>query len=64
VKFADLYSRTRDQSARADYESLLDDLEKEFAARTERLLIDDRTNLDIEIEVLRERLERDGIQMK
>jgi hypothetical protein len=43
VKFADLYARTRDQKARADYESLLDDLEKEFAARTERLLLDDRT---------------------
>jgi len=64
VKFADLYSRTRDQKARADYEALLDDLEKEFAARTEKLLLDDRTNLDIEIEVLRERLEREGVHAK
>jgi hypothetical protein len=61
VKFADLYGRTRDQSARAEYEALLDDLEKEFAAsRTERLLLDDRTDLDIEIEVLRERLRATG----
>lgn len=64
VKFADLYSRTGDRKARGDYEALLDDLEKEFAARTEKLLLDDRTNLDIEIEVLRERLARDGIQAK
>jgi 5-bromo-4-chloroindolyl phosphate hydrolysis protein len=64
VKFADLYARTRDQKARADYEALLDDLEKEFAARTEKLLLDDRTNLDIEIEVLRERLEREGVHAK
>ena len=64
VKFADLYARTRDQKARGDYEALLDDLEKEFAARTEKLLLDDRTNLDIEIEVLRERLEREGVQAK
>ena len=51
-------------AGRADYEALLDDLEKEFAARTEKLLLDDRTNLDIEIEVLRERLEREGVQAK
>jgi 5-bromo-4-chloroindolyl phosphate hydrolysis protein len=64
VKFADIYARTRDSQVRADYEALLDDLEKEFAARTEKLLLDDRTNLDIEIEVLRERLEREGVQAK
>jgi 5-bromo-4-chloroindolyl phosphate hydrolysis protein len=64
VKFADLYARTRDPKARADYEALLDDLEKEFAARTEKLLLDDRTDLDIEIEVLRERLEREGVHAK
>jgi hypothetical protein len=64
AKFADLYARTRDPKARADYEALLDDLEKEFAARTQKLLLDDRTNLDIEIEVLRERLEREGVHAK
>jgi 5-bromo-4-chloroindolyl phosphate hydrolysis protein len=63
-KFADLYARTRDTKARADYEALLDDLEKEFAARTDKLLLDDRTSLDIEIEVLRERLEREGVKAK
>lgn len=64
IKFADLYSRTRDDKARADYESLLDDLEKTFAARTEKMLLDDRSDLDVEIEVLRERLEREGVRAR
>ncbi|MFD2440220.1 5-bromo-4-chloroindolyl phosphate hydrolysis family protein [Paracoccus kondratievae] len=38
VKFADLYVQTRDQRARQDYETLLTDLETEFAARSARLL--------------------------
>ena len=62
VKFADLYARNRDREARAEYESLLDDLENRFALRREALLADDRTELDIEIEVLRERLEREGLR--
>ena len=61
-KFSDLYVRTRDDTARQDYLALLDDLEKSFAARTEKMLLDDKTDLDIEIEVLRERLEREGIR--
>jgi hypothetical protein len=61
VKFADLYARTRDEKARADYEALLDDLERTFSARTQKMLLDDRSDLDIEIEVLRERLEREGV---
>jgi len=63
VKFADLYSRTRDAQARTDYEALLTDLETNFAAKTEKLLLDDRSDLDVEIEVLRERLQRDGIHL-
>jgi len=62
VKFADLYSRTRDARARADYEALLTDLEENFTARTEKLLLDDRSDLDVEIEVLRERLQREGVR--
>lgn len=61
VKFADLYARSRDDSARTEYETLLDDLESRFELRREALLADDRTELDIEIEVLRERLEREGL---
>jgi hypothetical protein len=58
AKFADLYARTRDAQARTDYEALLTDLETHFAARSQALLTDNRTDLDIEISVLRERLQR------
>jgi len=61
-KFADLYARNQDKQARADYLALLDDLETNFDAKTETLLLDDRSNLDIRIEVLRERLQREGLQ--
>ncbi|KGB82864.1 hypothetical protein JT55_05345 [Rhodovulum sp. NI22] len=62
AKFADIYSRTRDAGVRADYEALLTDLEQNFAARTNSLLLDDRSDLDVEIEVLRERLQREGVR--
>lgn len=62
VKFADIYSRNRDSGARQDYITLLDDLEGNFAARTEKLLLDDRSDLTIEIDVLRDRLQREGIR--
>lgn len=62
VKFAEIWSRNRDPQARADYESLLTDLEQNFAARTQKLLLDDRTDLTVEIEVLRERLDREGVR--
>lgn len=60
VKFADLFSRNRDPQARQDYLSLLDDLETNFADRSRRLLTDDRTDLDIEITVLRDRLKAEA----
>jgi len=62
VKFADLYARTADPQAKADYVDLLDDLESNFAAKTVKLMESDRTDLDIEIEVLRERLTREGVK--
>ena len=62
AKFADLYARNRDPQALSDYEALLDDLEGSFAARTEKMLLSDRTDLDVEIDVLRARLEREGIK--
>ncbi len=64
VKFADLYGRTRDAQARAQYESLLADLETSFAAKRTLLLEDNRSNLDVEIEVLRERLQQDGLTVR
>jgi hypothetical protein len=60
VKFADLYAQNRSAKARADYEKLLDDLERHFRARTEALQSNDHADLDIEIEVLRERLKLEG----
>lgn len=59
VKFADLYARNRDPQARTDYMALLADLEANYATKTDTLLLDDRTDLDVEIEVLRERLARE-----
>lgn len=55
-KFAHHYNRTKDQDARADFEKLLGDLETSFSQRRETLLLENRTDLDVEIEVLRDRL--------
>ncbi|NNU79986.1 hypothetical protein HMH01_05985 [Halovulum dunhuangense] len=60
-RFAELYSRNRDAAARAEYEALLDDLEASFRQHRDELLRDDKVALDVEIEVLRERLQRDGL---
>jgi hypothetical protein len=59
VKFADHYGQTRDASARADYEALLSDLETTFAQKTTAFLSNNRTDLDVEIAVLRDRLKLD-----
>lgn len=64
VKFVDLYTRNKDVSARESYEALLDDLETNFAARTEKMLLDDRSDMDIEINVLRDRLQREGVSLQ
>ena len=60
-KFADLYGRTRDPDTLREYESLLSDLETSFTTHRTDLLTDNRSDLDIEIEVLRERLQQDGL---
>ena len=62
AKFADIYARSRDPQARADYAALLDDLDVNFSARTRKMLLEDRSDLTVEIEVLRERLEREGVK--
>ncbi|MGH1452011.1 MAG: 5-bromo-4-chloroindolyl phosphate hydrolysis family protein [Paracoccaceae bacterium] len=64
VKFADIYARTRDAQARHDYAALLDDLEQNFAARTRKMLVDDRSDLNVEIDVLRDRLQREGLHIE
>ena len=61
-KFADLYAQTRDPRALADYEALLADLEASFSALAQRLHEGGRTDMDIEIEVLRDRLAREGVR--
>lgn len=61
LKFVDLYQKNRDPNIRTDYEALLSDLERNFEARRAELLLDDQSDLDIEIEVLRERLEAEGV---
>lgn len=64
VKFVDLWQNSGSAHARDEYESLLSDLEDNFAAKTDRLLITDRTDVDIEIKVLRDRLQQDGVYAK
>ncbi|MEZ5750637.1 MAG: 5-bromo-4-chloroindolyl phosphate hydrolysis family protein, partial [Paracoccaceae bacterium] len=62
IKFADLYGTSRDKVARDDYFALLDDLEENYLLRIETLKDTERQSLDIEIDVLRERLEREGLR--
>ncbi len=62
-KFADIYSRTWDAQARDDYAALLNDMTQNFSARTRKLLLEDRTDLNIEIDVLRDRLAREGVRL-
>ncbi|MGB0498911.1 MAG: 5-bromo-4-chloroindolyl phosphate hydrolysis family protein [Rubricella sp.] len=62
AKFADIWTRSRDPQARESFESVIDDLETTFLAHRERLLIEDRTDLDIEIDVIRHRLQQEGLQ--
>ncbi|MFK7762200.1 MAG: 5-bromo-4-chloroindolyl phosphate hydrolysis family protein [Roseobacter sp.] len=63
TKFADIYANTQSSAARDDYTALLDDLERNFTARTEKLLLDDHSDLTVEIEVLRDRLDREGVRL-
>ena len=63
IKYAEIADRAPNGDARADYLGLLDDLEENFVAKTQKLLADSNTDLEIEISVLRERLEREGIRL-
>lgn len=59
-KFAENRERLGDTKMRAEYLSMLDDLEASFARGRDMLLVDDRTDLEVEIEVLRDRLAQEG----
>lgn len=63
VKFADVYDRTRDEKAKADYLALLGDLETSFGAKTQKLLLENNSDLTVEIDVLRDRLKREGVRL-
>ncbi len=62
VQFADLYARSPDPALRDRFEALLDDLDRSYGARTEALRAGDRAALDIEMDVLRDRLAREGLR--
>lgn len=62
VAYADLVQRGPDAAARSRYVALLDDLEQNYLARTEVFLSNDRQALGVEIDVLRERLDREGLR--
>ena len=62
VKFADLWSRSRDaRGAKARTRSCSAISRRASARSAPHLLEDNRSDLDIEIEVLRERLQQDGL---
>lgn len=63
VKFADIYGRNRDAGAKSDYMMLLTDLEENFVAKNRTLLLDNNSDLEVEIGVLRDRLRQEGIQL-
>lgn len=63
IKFADINARHPDPAARSNYMMLLTDLEENFRAKTQKLLQDNTTDLDVEIDVLRDRLKQDGIAL-
>ncbi|MEX2519099.1 MAG: 5-bromo-4-chloroindolyl phosphate hydrolysis family protein [Paracoccaceae bacterium] len=60
VKFAAAREKGAAADIRSEYEALLGDLEKSFAKQRASLLADDQTDLEVEIEVLRDRLKQEG----
>lgn len=64
IKFVDLFRSTQDDTARHEYESLLNDLEANFTGQRQLMIEDGRSDMNIEIEVLRERLEREGVRLR
>ena len=63
IKFADIYARDRDAGAKSDYLMLLTDLEENYTAKTRKLLEDSNSDLAVEIDVLRDRLQREGVRL-
>ena len=61
VKFVEVAKKAPDAKARTDYEALLTDLEQNFASRTAKMIEGGKADMDIEIKVLRDRLQREGV---
>lgn len=61
VKFVEVTKRSPNTQARMDYDALLTDLEQNFASRTAKMLESGKADMDIEIKVLRDRLQREGV---
>jgi hypothetical protein len=61
VKYAQTVQNGADPEARAEYLALLSDLETHVAKSRAALSADERTALDVEIEVLRDRLRMEGV---
>lgn len=59
VKLAQLKAINPDLREYADYERLLTDLEQHFIQQQQTLLLNDRTELDVEVEVLRDRIRQE-----
>ena len=60
VKFAALNQRSPDTVKQAEYLSLISDLEASFNGERQLMMQDNQSDLDVEIEVLQERLQREG----
>ena len=63
VKFSDIYARSQDRDARSSFMMLLTDLEESFGQKTQKLLLDNNADLSVEIDVLRDRLQREGVHL-
>lgn len=63
IKFADIYSRSQDRKAKSDFMMLLTDLEETFSKKTQKLLLDNNADLTVEIDVLRDRLQREDVHL-
>ncbi len=60
-KFATNNERLNDPAIRGEFVALITDMEDSFVRGRDMLLQDNRTDLEVEIEVLRERLQQEGV---
>jgi len=60
IKFAELNQRDPNAGKQAEFVALIADLETSFNGERQLMLQDNQSDLDIEIEVLQERLQREG----